>query len=502
MKFLAFNFLNTRVAFAALVGILLLNSQPLRAQSAGNGILETAIKTLGQDADLRYGEVGITVVDVQTGQILGWWNGDKSLIPASNMKIVSTAAGLGILGNNFRFRTDLQTDGTIRDSVLYGNLYIKGYGDPTLGSAEIAGNTNFQQILDSFTVKTRALGIRKITGHIIGDGSALDVETAVPTWLWEDLGNYYGAGASGLNINENFYELVFGQNANLGSPPSVVRYEPHVPNFTLANHVQSAAGGGDNSYIFSTPYAPTGWVSGTIPAGSGYFNVRGAVPDPPLLAAWHLRKNLIAHGIEVVDSATTQFIREQRGADMPQRTTFFTWNSLPLSEIVRHGNLESVNLYCEAITRAIALKQTSNGSNDRGVEEITKFWAARGINTQGLFMQDGSGLSPRNGVTAFQLAQILRSIATDTTLFADFYASLPEAGKTGTMKGMFKNNLSVSGKLRAKSGTITRVKAYSGYVTTADGRLIAFSAILNNFTCKSREATKKLEQFMVELCRL
>ena len=114
-------------------------------------------------------------------------------------------------------------------------------------------------------------------------------------------------------------------------------------------------------------------------------------------------------------------------------------------------------------------------------------------------MQDGSGLSPRNGVTALQLASILHSVAKDSILFTPFYASLPEAGKTGTMKGMFKNNLAAQQRIRAKSGTITRVKSYSGYMTTSEGKLLIFSAVCNNFTCSQRDIRLKLERFMSDL---
>lgn len=116
-------------------------------------------------------------------------------------------------------------------------------------------------------------------------------------------------------------------------------------------------------------------------------------------------------------------------------------------------------------------------------------------------MQDGSGLSPRNGITPLQLASMLRSVALDSQMFMPFYSSLPEAGKSGTLKNMFKTNPSVSSRLRAKSGTITRVKSYSGYVTTGEGKLLAFSAICNNFTCSQRDIRKKLEQFMVDICQ-
>jgi serine-type D-Ala-D-Ala carboxypeptidase/endopeptidase (penicillin-binding protein 4) len=464
--------------------------------------LENAISRLSTDTALKHGQVGICVVDLKTGEILGSHNATMSLIPASNMKIVTTAAGLSILGNDYRFRTELQYDGYIKDSALYGNIIIKGYGDPTLGSPLMEGVPSMNQILDNFTLKIKELGIKTIYGKIIGDGTAFERATATQTWLWEDLGNYYGSGPSGLNFNENLYELSFLQSPSVGSAPSVSSISPEVPHFKLYNEVISASGGGDDAYIYSAPYSQVGIVRGAIPSGRGIFSINGSLPDPPLFAAWHLRKNLMNKGIPVYDTATTQLDIEYKGLPNPIRTTFYTWYSPSLSTIVKRTNLESVNLYTEAILRAVALQQTGVGSNDKGVEIIKKFWQSKGVDIEGFFMQDGSGLSPRNGITPFQLIGMLRAIAADSEWFTHFNNSLPEAGKSGTMKRMFRQYPSVMGRLRAKSGTISRVRSYSGYVNSESGRELAFSVITNNFTCSQRDIGKKLEQFMSDLCKL
>ncbi len=464
--------------------------------------MDNAIQRLITDSVLRSGQVGICIMDARTGEILGSHNSTMSLIPASNMKIVTTAAGLKILGGDFTFKTELQYDGYIKDSVLSGNIIIKGYGDPTLGSPKMDNVLIMQGVLDSFAQEIKRLGINKITGKIIGDGTAFEKETALSTWLWGDLGNYYGAGPSGLNLNENMYELNFVQNPTIGSPPSVVNFTPHVPDFTMYNEVTSASGGGDNSYIYAAPYAQVGVVRGTIPAGYGLFKINGSVPDPPYFAAWHLHRTLREKGVEVKDSAATQIWLEHKSVDLNPRKTFFTWQSVRLSTIVEHANLESVNLYCESILRAIALQEKGQGSNDVGTDVVKKFWQSQGVNTDGMFMQDGSGLSPRNGLTPFQLTSMLRIIAADNQWFMPFYQSLPESGLTGTMKGMFKNYPIAIGKIRAKSGTITRTRAFSGYANTLDGRLIAFSVILNNFTCSQNDIRKRLEQFMADLVKL
>ena len=470
--------------------------------SAQNEILDNAMRRLYSDAALNHGQVGICVMDAQTGEMLGNVNSFMSLIPASNMKLVTTAAGLKILGNNYKYNTELQYDGTIQDSVLIGNIIIKGSGDPTLGSPLMDSIPRMQQILDSFSLKIKQLGIKKIVGKIIGDGTSFEKAMATPTWLWEDLGNYYGSGPSGLNFNENLYELNFIQNPTVGAQPSVVGLTPFVPNFTMYNEVNSVQGGGDDAYIYAAPYGTVGMARGTIPTGTSTFKISGALPDPPYFAAWHLRRTLVEQGVDVTDSATTQIWFQQRGLSHTNRQTFYTWQSPTLAAIAERTNLESVNLYCETILRTIALKEKGEGSNDSGTELIKQFWRSKGIDTEGLFMQDGSGLSPRNGITPSQIANMLRVVALDSTWFPAFYQSLPVSGLTGTMKGMFKNHPSAIGKIRAKSGTITRVRAYSGYATATNGRMIIFSVILNNFTCSQRDVRKKLEDFMAELVKI
>jgi serine-type D-Ala-D-Ala carboxypeptidase/endopeptidase (penicillin-binding protein 4) len=465
-------------------------------------IIEKGIQQLVNDPVMQHGQVGICIMDVQTGQIFGSHNRDMSLIPASNMKIVTTAAALKILGSDFTFRTDLQYEGDIKDSVLYGNIVIKGYGDPTLGSPLFDSIASFSMLLDSFSLKIKALGINKIQGKVIGDGSAFEKAAAVSTWLWEDMGNYYGAGPSGLNIHENLYYLNFIQNPSVGTPPSVLGTTPHVPDFKMYNEVNSAAGGGDNANIYAAPYARTGIVSGTIPAGNGNFDIKGTLPDPPYLIAWHLRKTLREKGISVLDSATTQIFLEQNNIPTQTRKTFYSWHSPDLAAIVKRANLQSVNLYCEAMVRTLAFQQTGFGSNDKGTDIIKQFWQSKGINTEGFFMLDGSGLSPRNGITPYQLVSMLRTVSADNVWFTPFFNSLPEAGTTGTMKGMFRSYPSVFGRLRAKSGTISRVRAYSGYATTLEGRQIVFSILLNNFTCSQNEIRKRLEKFMAEIVKM
>lgn len=468
-----------------------------------NAELETfqkAANTLASDTTLTIGDVGILVQDAETAKTLCSYNAKKSLIPASNQKIIVTATALKILGNDYRYATEFQTDGTIQDSTLNGNFYIKGSGDPSLGSPEMDSVPRFNYLLDSITVLLRKVGINKINGKIIADASVFAEETAPPTWLYEDLGNYYGASPSGLNVNDNQYQLIFAPRPLVGAKADIAGFAPIVPDFTLDNKVK-CFGKTDEANIFSMPFSKVGLVNGTIPAGENVFSIYGATPDPPYLLAWHLRRVCTEHGIVVTDSATTAarlFEEHRNNFELDKsRKTLFTWHSPTLENIVRYTNFESVNLYAEVLLHTLALHETGTSNLQKGVAVIEKYWRERGMDPHGMFYLDASGLSPRNGITPEQLCFILRNVAQDKNWYTAFYNSLPQAGKNGTLKTFLNKTTTLQNRVRAKSGTISRVKSYSGYLTTDTGRLLVFSVLANNFTCSQTEMKKKIENFLI-----
>ncbi len=465
--------------------------------------VDDAIVRLATDSVLLHGQLGVAVMDVETGALIAARAAQTSLVPASNLKILTTGAALGVLGENYTYRTELAYDGTLQtDGTLDGNLYIKGYGDPTLGSPDMDSVLRLPQVLDTFCSAIRQAGIKKINGAVVGDGTIFEAATAVRTWLIEDVGNAYGAGPSGLNLNDNSFLLTFGAGLPAGSTPPVMQTAPEAPGLQFVNTVRSAAINDDESYILSVPYSPRAYLLGKIPARLTAFTVGGSLPDPPFFAAWQIRRRLIdSFNITVRDSATTMWKKMDHGDPLPPPKTIFSFRSPPLKSIVRMTNLESVNLYAETMLRTLAFEQTGEGTNDGGVQAVLHFWKQKGLDTVGLFMKDGSGLSPNNGVAPYQLVDALRLIARDSAVFPAFYASLPQAGVSGTLKNMFKGTAAI-GRLCAKSGTISRVKCYSGYVTGKSGKLYAFSVMANNFTGTSSVMRKKLEVFMVELCRL
>lgn len=464
--------------------------------------LDKAISDLAKMKAMKHGSLSVSVIEVESGQMIASYDPDRNLLPASSLKVVTTSMALEVLGENYKFKTELQHDGEIdANGTLNGSLYIKGTGDPTIGSHHFDAATKMEEVLAQFRKAISQLGVKKITGKIIGDASYFETGVEGRSWSYEDLGNYYGAGAWGLNFHENLYFIGLRQNSKLGGQPKIEEITPAIPNLLLVNELKLAkAGSGDNAYIFGSAYNYTRFIRGTIPVGSKLFKIKGSIPDPPFFFAYSLMNELEANGIETSKIATSQFQQKLEDNKESERTTFFTFESPTLKEIVKETNLKSVNLYCESMLRAIGKKEKGKGSDAAGLEVIYDRLKAKGMDTNGFFIEDGSGLSVRNAVSSLHLASIMRFIANDKKIFSTFDASLPQAAKSGALKYLLKGTIA-EGRLRAKSGGMNRVRSYTGFAKNKSGKLLAFSMIANDFTGKSSVIRNKMEKIMLEICR-
>ncbi len=475
----------------------LLLQNALLAQSQ----IDQAIKALVDLPALAHGSVGVAVLDVESGKLMAGHDPHRSLTPASSLKVVTTGAALATLGPDFRFETWLQYDGHIdREGTLHGNLYLTGRGDPTLGSANMEGVPNLSEVMQLFCLEIQQAGIRKIDGLIVGDGSYFGTQGTSRTWAYEDLGNYYGAGAFGLNIQENLFFLRLQQKPRLGSQPGIAAIEPTIPNYLLINELSSAGKGtGDNAYIFGSPHTYTCFLRGTIPVGTGTFTIKGSIPDPAFMAAHLLLEALEKKGIATNKQATTQLeLTLEDQTNTRDRKTIYTHYSPTLKAIVKETNLKSVNLFCEALLRMMGKRKNGDGSPEEGRKVMLDFWKIKGLDTSGFFVEDGSGLSPYNAVSAHHLATVMRLIARDEELLASFYDSLPIAGKSAALKHRLKGTRAAN-NLRAKSGGLNRVRSYTGIVQNTAGKQLTFSVIVNNFQGGSGKVLNKMEQFMKSL---
>ncbi len=471
--------------------------------------LSTTCTSVENAQGMDHASLGVCVLDVESGKTIFGHNSEKMLTPASTQKIVTTAAALGILGEDFRFETYIEHDGQISaEGVLDGNLYIRGGGDPTLGYERFDGGIARKAQLAIWTEAIQALGIVRINGCIIGDDSAYDTQSVPRKWIWEDMGNYYGAGASALNFHENQYNIQFKTGVKEGDETSILRVQPPMSQITFLNEVKTGAtGSGDEAYVFAAPYSNYATTRGTVPPGGKEFTIKASVPDPALFAATQLEQALEKAGLSVDQSSTSArliMVEGEYALSQPaERTEIHKQQSVPLSEIVFWANKKSVNLYCESMLKMIGKKVHGRGDSAYGLKAVKDYWLGRGINLNAFNIVDGSGLSPVNAVNTKNLCKVLRA-STKEIYYETFNTSLSVAGDPndkGSMRGMLRGTHGEA-NLRAKSGYIGGVRSYSGLVKCKSGKLLAFSTIVNHYHCSNSKARVELTKILKEISEL
>ena len=462
--------------------------------------LKKLIAQMNQDPVIKQGTWAFSVQDVSSGKSLAAVNQHKTLNVASSLKTVTTAVALGILGSNFTFKTYLQYDGKLANGILNGNLYVKGGGDPTLGSPLL--KYSLSATLNQWVAAIKKAGIRQIKGKLIIDETLFEENVTPSGWIWADMGNYYAAPAGAINVLDNTYRLYFQPARRLNAKPKVLRTSPWIPRIQFINHLKTAAAGtGDNAYIHGAPYDNTRYINGTIPMG-GTFSIKGSIPDPGFYLGVKLREKLVQANMMTSKNkaTTTRLLKLEQKTLNTQRKTIHTHQSIALQKIVNWINLYSVNLYAEAVLKMIGIQQKKEGSTAAGVKAITEYWQAKGVSKQGFYMQDGSGLAQSNGITLYQLAQIQR-LAAKQNYFTNHYNSLPIAGVSGTLKNVGIGTRAQN-NLRAKTGGMTRVIAFTGYYKNRSGQLRSFALAANQYNCKYQVIKAKLVRLMVTMMEL
>jgi serine-type D-Ala-D-Ala carboxypeptidase/endopeptidase (penicillin-binding protein 4) len=443
------------------------------------------------DSSMIHSSVSLVIADAGTGSIIFQYNPDKSLIQASILKLITSAVALEKFGKDYTFKTSIGYSGKIRKRTgsLEGNLIIKGGGDPTLGSE------NFPEFYNGFIDKwikdIKALGIKNITGRIIADDSYYDYQPVPGGWNWEDIGNYYGAGAYGLSVFDNILQIHFKTSAK-GSLPVITRILPVNSGIEYENFL-TTSGTDDNGYIFSVPYGNKGWIAGTIPENKEDFILKGSIPDPPLFLAKTLHQKLRDAGIKIEGKPlTTRLMADDKaeGFKVVSETI-----SPPLSAIIKVLNQKSVNLYAEHLLKELGKVFRNSGSTTAGIEVVKEFLDDSGIKTEGIFMEDGSGLSSRDAVNSAAMVRFLYYMKKNGRFFDEYLKSLPEPGNEGTLKNYFKDPVFKS-RLWAKSGSMARVRSYAGYVKTISGKEMIFCIIINNFNGSSRNVVSGIEEII------
>jgi len=446
------------------------------------------------DSSMANASVSFFVADADSGNVLIAYNPRMSLIPASTLKLVTSAAALELLGPEYTFKTTLGYTGTLnrRSGRLDGNIFITGGGDPSLGSEYF--KDHYREFISTWVEEIKKAGIKKIRGKILTDDSYYDFEPVPPRWLWEDMGTYYGAGVFGLSVYDNSSRIRVKSSPD-SSRVDIIEITPALQDFTFTNKL-AASGKKENWYVFAAPYSRSGWLSGTIPVSNEEIVLDASITDPPLLIAKILHEKLETEGVDISEEPATIRLEPEISS---KNITYITETVSPfLSLIVEVLNTESVNLYAEHLVKELGKRYEKRGTTAAGVKVIRDFLGSSGIDTTGLFIEDGSGLSSRNGINSEQLVKLLIFMRNRGKHFDLFYSSLPDAGRNGTLTQYFTDPVFDS-NLKAKSGSMTRVRCYAGYFTTLSGRHLAFSILINNYKGTSRPVITHIEETLKEI---
>lgn len=411
----------------------------------------------------------------------------KSFAPASVMKLITTATALEKLGAEYRYMTRLEYSGEIVDGVLRGNVMIKGDGDPTLGSKHFYEHP--EEFLDVWVRELQVLGIERIEGTVVADASVFDKQVIPDKWIWEDIGNYYGAGCYGLSCFDNKYDLYFGKAEIDGIAPvdSVV---PDCERLMFECHVTGADNNRDNAYIYGSPWGFKRQIYGTIPAGRESFKIKGAMPNPPLMLAQLLKQKMEDNGIVVEKEASVCW------EEMSEPCTGISiWFSPRLADIVKVTNKESNNLFAEHLLKSIAVGEKSATLNV-AIDSLMAFWKQKGLNTDGVKIYDGSGLSRATLLTPEFIVALINYMSRSSNS-DDYLASLAVSGVDGTFR-WFLDGTPLEGKVYGKSGSMSGVRCYAGIVEKSSEEKYIFCIMVNNFTCSQSQVIKAIEGYLCE----
>ena len=437
---------------------------------------------------------GRTLVDI---------DGDNMVMPASNMKLISTGAALHALGSDYRFKTGLGHDGKIVDGVLKGNLYIIGGGDPTLGSKDSIA-TSLDRTFAQWEKIVRDAGIRRIEGMIIGDGRYFEGMPEHPSWLWSDIGTYYGAGATGLMFYENMQSFTASPGQKVGAPVNIAPSYPETPWMEFRyNCATGDKGTGDQLYMYASDLAPIAEIRGTFGVDRARKRVDCSNKFPEYTCASYFADYLKGRGIPSEGPADFRLCTDISGTPAANLTMLGSTSSPSLKRIAFETNHASNNLYAETLFRSIGKAKTGSACYDSSYVALNDVLKELEINvSEGLQIVDGSGLSRQNYVSADFICGFLAAMM-GSPCFEDYVSSLPSPGSHGTLAYNMQNiPAETKARIKVKSGSMNGVRCYSGYIIPTEGckeDTIIFSIMVNNCTAPTWKIRPLLDKIMTAL---
>ncbi len=484
-----------RIMKKTLIALLMIMPLCSWAQTAEGlqGVVETIV------ADPALGEAVVSIsAKTGDGRTLVDINGDNMVMPASNVKLISTGAALHVLGSDYRFETKIGHDGRIEDGVLKGNLYIIGGGDPTTGSKDSIA-VKIEKTFGEWKKIISDAGIRRIEGHIVGDGRHFDGMSDHPAWLWEDLGTYYGAGATGLMFYENMQSFSVSAGSAVGTPVNITPSYPEVPWMEFRYSCSTGkAGTGDQLYMYASDLAPVAEIRGTFGVDRAAKRVDCSNKFPEYTCASYFTDYLRANGISCSEGPADFRLCsdvEPAGEVKVLGSTF----SPVLRRIAFETNHASNNLYAETLYRTLGRVKTGSACYDSCSVALNDIFKSLGISAKDANIVDGSGLSRQNYVSADFFCRFLEAMMS-SPCFEDYIASIPSPGSHGTLaSNMSGSPAEIKARIKVKSGSMNGVRCYSGYVIPTEGckdDTIIFSVMVNNCTSPTWKVRQLLDKIM------
>ncbi|HEY6503560.1 MAG TPA: D-alanyl-D-alanine carboxypeptidase/D-alanyl-D-alanine-endopeptidase [Chitinophagaceae bacterium] len=439
--------------------------------------LQKAWQQFEADPQLKHAISSLYVIDAKTGKVVFDKNSQVGLAPASTQKIITAATAFELLGKDYRYKTEF---GQCIDSEKDICIWVNPSGDPTFGSWRW-GSTQEKNLLSAIMNGLKGVDFNRCKGMVI-NGIGWNAEQIPDGWIWQDIGNYYGAGAGILNWRENQFDLFLKSGNKIGDRVTIVGTAPVLYSYKIICEAMSAArGSGDNSYIYIPSHYSNAVVRGTIPINEERFKISGSIMNPAneFLTVF---KDSLSHRYSWRGSEEKGFITY--GGLLRTPHIYYTHYSPHLDSIIYWFLQKSINFYGEALIKTFAshnkkLRSMVDtnlvvGITDSGVATVKHFWKQKGIDEDELNMYDGSGLSPLNRVTAHAQVEILKYAKTKNW-FPYFYDALPE------FNGM-----------KIKSGSISDVKGFCGYHKAKDGNEYIFSFLVNNYSGTSSGVVSKM----------
>ena len=469
LKFVATLVLSLSFVFVQCSGVHWLSSKEKADEK-----LREQIRALLDDPALANAHIGVYIESLNNGHVVFAQNPYKILLPASNMKLFTTAAALVNLGAEFRYQTKIFAIGPVTDSTLNGDLVVKGSGDPSISGRFYGGNplAVFNQWADSL----KSHGIFKISGNLIGDNSFFKEPVLGEGWNWDDESYWYAAQTSALALNDNCVDFAIWADSSVGRHVSF-KFEPKYGEIRVVNHAVIADSLQDSTFHIERLQGKNVIVlSGFLPAHSDTIYESISVEKPGRYFLRSLKRVLQEKGIQIEGMT----ILRNDSLDYAQARALFTHYSHPLKELIKVVNKPSHNFYAEQILKTMGGLFKQQGSFSGGCQFVREWLQSIGVPAQYFINVDGSGLSRKNFVAPLATATLLRYMY-HHPYFKYYYDSLPIAGVDGTL-GKRMRGTSAQGNVHAKTGYMAHMRALSGYVNIGKANPMLFVMMFNNYS--------------------